>query len=63
MIGATGWLCDQASRDEVAKAFAPYLDRIPAGKSHLDRALATIDQCIARRGRIGDLAAAIATSR
>ncbi|HEX5062670.1 MAG TPA: hypothetical protein VFV99_25030, partial [Kofleriaceae bacterium] len=63
MIGAAAWLCDQSSRDEVAKAFVPFLDRIPAGKTRLDRSLATIDQCIARRGRIGDLAAAIATSR
>ncbi|HEY5947846.1 MAG TPA: hypothetical protein VIV40_20240, partial [Kofleriaceae bacterium] len=63
MIDATGWLCDQASRDEVAKAFQPYLTRIPGGRSHLERALAAIDHCIARRARVGDLAAAIATSR
>ena len=36
---------------------------LDARRAHLDRALAAIDQCIARRTRVGDLAAAIATSR
>jgi cytosol alanyl aminopeptidase len=63
MIDAAGWLCDQPSRDEVATAFTPYLARIPSGRVHLDRTLAAIDQCIIRRGRVGDLAAAIASSR
>jgi alanyl aminopeptidase len=63
MIDAAGLLCDPTSRGEVATAFAPYLARVPAGRSHLDAALAAIDRCIARRGKIGDLAAAITTSR
>jgi cytosol alanyl aminopeptidase len=63
MIDATAWLCDQLLRDEVATAFAPYLARITGGRAHLDRALAAIDRCIARRAKVGDLAAAIASSR
>jgi hypothetical protein len=63
MIDAAGLLCDQASRDDVATAFSPYLARISNGRARLDRALASIDRCIARRARVGDLAAAIATSR
>ncbi len=62
IIAAASLLCDRTSRTEVAKAFEPYLARIVAGRAHLDRALAAIDQCIARRTRVGDLAAAIATS-
>jgi cytosol alanyl aminopeptidase len=63
MIDAAGWLCDQAARDEVATAFAPHLAKLAAGRAHLDRTLVGIDRCIARRARVGDLAAAIASSR
>jgi hypothetical protein len=63
MIGATGMLCTAAARDEVAKAFEPHLASIAGGRTRLDRALAAIDQCVARKARVGDLAAAIASSR
>jgi alanyl aminopeptidase len=63
MIEAAGWLCDATSRTEVDKAFTPYLKRIVGGRTYLDRTLAAIDQCIARRARVGDLAAAISSSR
>jgi hypothetical protein len=63
MIDAAASLCEPSSRDDVATAFAPYLARIPDGRAHLARALASIDACIARRAKLGDLAAAIAVSR
>jgi hypothetical protein len=63
IIDAAGSLCWQPSRDEVAAAFKPYLDKVPDGRAHLARALASIDACIARRSRIGDLAGAIDRSR
>jgi alanyl aminopeptidase len=51
---ATGSLCDPTSRAEVVATFE---DKIPAAK--LTRPLASIDRCIARRAKLGDLAAAL----
>ena len=58
-VEAAAGLCDSPSRSEVAKAFAgsAAVDRT-LGHT-LARTLAAIDQCIARRGTIGDLPAAI----
>jgi hypothetical protein len=58
-VEAAAGLCDSASRSEVAVAFAgsAAVDR-PLART-LDRTLAAIDQCIARRRAIGDLPAAI----
>ncbi len=47
------------SRAELVAAFEPELGRIPDGRDHLDRALATIDGCIAARARAGDIAGAL----
>lgn len=55
VIDATSSLCDVTSRDEVAGAF----ERVPTGRAHLDRALAAIDRCIALRGKLGDVSAAL----
>jgi alanyl aminopeptidase len=51
-VKAAAGLCDRSSRDDVAKAFA--------GNVALGPTLAAIDQCVARRDSIGNLAAAIA---
>jgi alanyl aminopeptidase len=59
MIDAAAVLCDQTARDEVAQAFLPHLARIRDGRAHLDRALAAIDRCIARRAAFGDLGAVL----
>jgi hypothetical protein len=63
VIRATASLCDKPVREEVAAAFAPHLARIVDGRAQLDRALASIDRCIARRTRVGDLGAALAAAR
>jgi alanyl aminopeptidase len=63
MIDAAAALCDVTSRGEVAKAFEPHVAAIASGRARLERALAAIDRCVARKARIGDLAAAIASSR
>ena len=59
LVDATGALCDATSRGELAAAFEPELGRIPDGREHLDRALATIDGCIAARARAGDIGGAL----
>lgn len=53
LVGATGSLCDATARAEVATTFA---DADPA---LLARTLARIDRCLARRAKLGDVAAAI----
>ena len=60
MFALAATLCDRTSRDEVATAFKPHLSAIPNGRAQLDHALAAIDACIARRTKIGNLAAALA---
>jgi hypothetical protein len=62
LIAATAAQCDAAARDEVAADFAPRLAAIRDGKRTLDRALASIDRCIARRAAAGDLAAMLAAA-
>ncbi|MGN6109941.1 MAG: M1 family aminopeptidase [Kofleriaceae bacterium] len=59
LVDATGALCEPAERAEVAAAFAPRLAEIRDGERRLARALASIDRCIAQRGALGDLAAAL----
>ncbi|HEY1813935.1 MAG TPA: M1 family metallopeptidase [Kofleriaceae bacterium] len=59
LLDATGALCSATLRAEVSAAFEPELAHIPDGRDHLDRALATIDLCIAARARAADLAAAL----
>ena len=55
LVAATGSFCDVASRAEVVAAFT---DKVP--KDMLQKPLASIDRCIARRAKVGDLAAALA---
>ena len=63
VIDALSELCDKPARDEVEAAFAPHVASIPDGAAHLAGTLGTIDSCITRRSRLGDLAAALAASR
>ncbi len=51
LVAATGTLCD--ARAEVAAAFEPHVADILDGRRTLDRALATIDRCVARRAAAG----------
>jgi alanyl aminopeptidase len=54
IVEAAGSLCDRAAADELVKAFAGHGDaHVRAG------AVASIDRCIARRARLGDLASAL----
>lgn len=59
LVDATGALCEPAELAEVAAAFAPQLAGIRDGERRLARALASIDRCIAQRGALGDLGAAL----
>lgn len=63
LVTATAALCEPVRRAEVAAAFAPVLADITDGRRLLDRALAAIDRCIARRAAAGDIATALARAR
>ncbi|HEU0032184.1 MAG TPA: M1 family metallopeptidase [Kofleriaceae bacterium] len=58
LIRATAPLCDRTARDEVAATFAGR--GTDEGKAILTAALAAIDRCIARRGKLADLRAQLA---
>jgi peptidase M1-like protein len=66
VIAATGALCDPAARAEVAADFTPRIEALVDGKRAaaraLERALASIDRCVARRNAAGDIAAALAAT-
>ncbi len=55
LLTATGSFCDAGSRAEVVSAFT---GKVEAKK--LAKPLAAIDRCITRRGKLGDLGAALA---
>ena len=59
LLEATGSLCDTAARAELARVVEPHLAGLGDGRRLLDRALAKIDACLARRAALGDLAAAL----
>lgn len=61
-LGALAVLCDAAARAELAAVAVPRLAAIDDGRRVLDRTLATIDRCVARRAAAGDLAAALAAA-
>ena len=54
LVVAAGSLCDAASRAEVAAAFT---DKVPSDQ--VAKPLASIDRCIARRAKLGDLKSAL----
>jgi len=62
-LGGLAALCDATARAELAAAAAPRAAEIDGGRRAVDRTLATIDRCIARRAAAGDLAAALAAAR
>lgn len=57
LVGAFGTLCDSAARTALAAELSP--EAITDGRATLDRALAQIDRCSARRAAAGDVAAAL----
>jgi len=59
LVEAVATLCDADSRAEIAAAFEPRIGAIPDGRHAVDRALAEIDRCIARRARAGDISRAL----
>jgi aminopeptidase N len=59
LVEAVASMCDADSRAEIATAFEPRIRAIPDGRHALDRALAEIDRCIARRERAGDISRAL----
>jgi hypothetical protein len=59
IVDTMGMLCDAKIRAEVATAFAAYTGKIIDGQPRLERALASIDRCVARRAKLGDFAAAL----
>jgi hypothetical protein len=59
LVQAAAALCDAGARAEVAAAFEPHVRDIPDGRHELDRTLAAIDRCMARRAHAGDVAAAL----
>jgi alanyl aminopeptidase len=61
-LAALAALCDPTARAELAAAATPTLAAIDDGRRVLDRTLATIDRCVARRAAAGDLAAALAAA-
>jgi hypothetical protein len=62
-LAALAVLCDAGARAELAAAAAaPLVSAIDDGRRILDRTLAVIDRCVARRTAIGDLAAALAAA-
>jgi alanyl aminopeptidase len=61
-LAALAVLCDATARAELAAAAVPQLAAIGDGRRVLDRTLAAIDRCVARRAAAGDLAAALAAA-
>jgi hypothetical protein len=59
VIDATAHLCDPATRTEVAAAFAEPAKTIASGPLRLSRALESIDACLERRAKLGDIGAAL----
>jgi hypothetical protein len=59
VVEVTASLCESTLRAEVAAAFEPHVGDIYDGRRILDHALASIDRCVSRRARAGDIAAAL----
>lgn len=60
LVGAFAGLCDAAARTALATELGPAAATITDGRATIDRTLASIDRCVARRAAAGDLAAALA---
>jgi hypothetical protein len=60
LVDALASLCEKADRDEVASSVPGQIATIEGGKARLAKTLAAIDQCIASRAKLGDLAGALA---
>ncbi|HEU4732291.1 MAG TPA: ERAP1-like C-terminal domain-containing protein, partial [Kofleriaceae bacterium] len=62
-LAALSVLCDADARAELAGDAAPLVGATSERRRILDRSLATIDRCLARRAAAGDLASALAAAR
>ena len=49
LLDAFGGLCDRVARDELARVLEPHVHELTEGRATLDRMLAGIDRCVARR--------------
>ncbi len=59
LLDATASLCDATARTELVAVFTPRVTKILDGKPRLEHVLASVDRCLARRAKAGDLAAAL----
>ncbi|TMQ16641.1 MAG: M1 family metallopeptidase [Deltaproteobacteria bacterium] len=59
-LEALAGLCDPGARAELAADAAPVVPAAGDARRTLDRTLAVIDRCVARRAMVGDIAAALA---
>ncbi|MDB4958679.1 MAG: family peptidase [Myxococcales bacterium] len=59
IVEAAASICDTQLRAEIVAALELRLASIADGRRQLDRSLASVDRCIARRSRAGDLARAL----
>jgi len=59
-VAALAVLCEPGARGELAADAATWLGTIDDARRTIDRTLAAIDRCIARRAALGDIAAALA---
>ena len=59
LVESAAGLCGAAERDAVAATLEPHVADLTDGRRVLDRALARIDRCVARRDRAGGVATAL----
>ncbi len=59
LVSSFGALCDAAARTALATELAASSATITDGRTTIDRTLAEIDRCLARRAAAGDVAAAL----
>jgi len=60
LVDAFGELCDPDARAAIAKELPESAAAITDGKATIDRAIAGIERCLARRAKAGDLAGVLA---
>jgi hypothetical protein len=62
LITAAAGVCDAGARAELAADASPHVSALRDGRRVLDRTLAVIDRCVARRAAAGDVAAALSAA-
>ncbi|MBL0216044.1 MAG: ERAP1-like C-terminal domain-containing protein [Myxococcales bacterium] len=63
LLQALEGVCDAAIRDTLAAELAPHVTEILDGRVSVDRLLAGIDRCVARRAAAGDLTSGLPSLR